>query len=74
MTNRSNESGAVPSRSDRFFSQHNYWYFSTREGMDIGPFETLIEANEGVQSFKEFLGETDQATVDRITKYVTEAA
>jgi len=29
----------------------NVWYFSTREGADIGPFNSQIEANNGLQDF-----------------------
>lgn len=71
---RKEEEGFVPVRSDRFFTQHNYWYFRTREGLDIGPFGTLLEATIGVDGFIDFLNEAEPDIVDRITQYVTEAA
>ncbi|MBX2808733.1 MAG: hypothetical protein KTR20_08895 [Cellvibrionaceae bacterium] len=71
---RKTETGSVPVRSDRFFMQHNYWYFRTREGMDIGPFSTQPEAAEGVQSFVEFLTEAEPSVVTKISQYVTQAA
>jgi Domain of unknown function (DUF6316) len=33
----------------------NVWYFSTREGADIGPFNSQIEANNGLQDFLQFI-------------------
>ena len=36
--NRQGETGAVPNRSDRFYSLENLWFFATREGAAIGPF------------------------------------
>lgn len=72
--NRKQEGGNVPVRSDRFFTQHNYWYFRTREGMDIGPFSTLLEATNGVTGFIDFVSEAEPDMVERITQYVTAAA
>lgn len=62
----------IVNRSERFFTQHNYWYFSTREGLDIGPFATMLEATQGLDGFIAFLQETDQEVVDRISRYVTD--
>ena len=31
-------------RSDRVFGAGDQWYFHTREGVDIGPYETRCEA------------------------------
>lgn len=61
-------------RSERFFTQHNYWYFSTREGFDIGPFSTMLEATQGLDGFISFLKETDPEVVNRISRYVTDQA
>ncbi|MBX2810067.1 MAG: hypothetical protein KTR20_15720 [Cellvibrionaceae bacterium] len=71
---RTNETGNIPVRSDRFFTQQNYWYFRTREGMDIGPFSTHAEAIEGVNGFVDFLTEAEPDVVTRISEYVTQAA
>lgn len=65
-------SDKIALRSERFFTQHNYWYFSTREGMDIGPFPTMLEANQGLDGFISFLKETDPEVVNRITRYVAD--
>ncbi len=54
--NREGELGNVPMRSDRFFSADSAWYFSTREGTAIGPFDSKRHASRGLNDFLEFLG------------------
>jgi len=45
----------------------NVWYFSTREGADIGPFnsqiEANIEANNGMLDFIQFIQLANKATL-----------
>lgn len=53
--NRAGESGPVPPRRDRFFHIGRDWFFHTREGADIGPFDNRAEAEQGLQDFIEFL-------------------
>lgn len=67
---RSGEKGVTPERSRRYFEQQGYWYFRTREGMDIGPFDTQQSAEEGVNGFIGFLLQAREDVVTRITKYV----
>ena len=74
VMNRKSEIGQIPDRSDRLFTQHNYWYFRTREGMDIGPFDTISEANNGIQSFIDFVRTAEPGMVTRITEYASQAA
>ncbi|MGI1678858.1 MAG: DUF6316 family protein [Cellvibrionaceae bacterium] len=38
-------------RSDRFFTIENRWYFITREGQNVGPFESINHARTGVNLF-----------------------
>lgn len=52
---RHGELGAVPMRADRFFAVNNAWYFATREGASIGPFETKNEAQQGLLDFLDFI-------------------
>ena len=52
---REGESGPIPTRSDRFYLLENRWFFATREGSPIGPFETREEGLVGLQDFIEFL-------------------
>lgn len=53
--NRKDESGTIPSRSDRFYLLENLWFFATREGAAMGPFETHQEAAVGLKDFLDFL-------------------
>lgn len=72
--NRKGEKENLPDRSERLFIQHNYWYFRTREGMDIGPYDSQTEANSGINSFIEFLNTAEKKVVERISEYATKAA
>ncbi len=73
-TNRGNEAGRVPPRSDRLFTRDDYWYFKTREGLDIGPFDSSSEAVDGVNGFMDFISTSEPEVVTRIAEYVTRAA
>lgn len=66
---RANESGEVPIRTHRFFEQESYWYFRTREGLDIGPFDNLVGAQEGLDGFLGFLQQAHNDVVTKITRY-----
>ena len=52
---RSGEQGAVPMRTDRFFAVNSAWYFATREGASIGPFESKNDAQHGLSDFVDFI-------------------
>ncbi len=54
--------------------QRNYWYFRTREGMDIGPYDSQTDAISGISSFIEFLSTAEKKVVERISEYATKAA
>ena len=41
---RKNEEPRLWFRSDRIFRSEGYWYFHTREGIDVGPYATQFEA------------------------------
>ena len=71
---RKGENGDLPNRSDRLFTQHNYWYFRTREGMDIGPYDSKNDATNGINSFLDFLNTAEEKVVERISEYATKAA
>ena len=52
ITNRVGEVDVpVTFRSNRFFISGSDWYFSTREGVDQGPFESRIIAHEAIQQY-----------------------
>jgi hypothetical protein len=67
--NRSGESGAMPSRQNRFFQQYEYWYYRTREGIDIGPFDTLSDAQNGVREFIDYVVNQNPKFVDVLSRY-----
>jgi hypothetical protein len=53
--NRVGEDGPTPMRTDRFFSVNSAWYFATREGASIGPFENKNDAEQGLRDFIDFI-------------------
>lgn len=53
--NRDGEIGQPPPRSSRLFLMQNLWYFSTREGADIGPFNSRDDADAGIEDFIQFV-------------------
>ena len=65
--NRQGETDSLHFRSGRLFCVDNDWYYSTREGADIGPFPTKADAEVALASFlKEFpsAGEQDAGVAD----------
>ncbi|MCP8899620.1 DUF6316 family protein [Gilvimarinus xylanilyticus] len=52
---REGEQGSIPERSGRFLEKSGYWYYQTREGVDIGPFDTRHDAEIGVGEFIDFI-------------------
>lgn len=73
ITPRSSENTSkIPMRSDRFFAVNAYWFFSTREGADIGPFESKNDALTGLNTFIEFINVAPRDTKDRfLAKYLS---
>ena len=49
-------------RKSRYFCREGLWFFATREGIDIGPFDTQQEAIEGARVFLEFISAQPQKT------------
>ena len=42
---------SITVRSNRFFTNGSDWYFSTREGLDQGPFPSRILAHDAIQNY-----------------------
>lgn len=61
--NRKGELGQPPPRSSRIFNMQNHWYFSTREGSDVGPFGSRDEASCGLEDFLQFIQLANQNTL-----------
>ena len=66
---RQDESGGQPApiRSDRFFKLHNFWFFATREGASVGPFDSKEGAVSAVADFIEFAQKADAETLEFFT-------
>ncbi len=67
--NRSGEEGSVPSRNGRFLQKDRYWYYSTREGVDIGPFDSRLDAEVGVGEFIDFICASEPKIADILRQY-----
>lgn len=60
--NRTGETGfRVPLRTDRFFAVHSSWYFTTREGASIGPYQSKLDAQAGLLDFIEFIQKAEDS-------------
>ena len=55
MNFRSKEKDKVWYRTDRIFSIGAKWYFTTREGNNVGPFASKNEADRGVSRYLDVL-------------------
>jgi hypothetical protein len=53
-----------PIRSDRYFKLHNFWFFATREGAAVGPFDSKEGAVNAVVDFIEFAKKADPETLE----------
>lgn len=67
--NRTGEAGNCPGRSGRFFQKADYWYYTTREGVDIGPFDSASEAETGVSDFIDFIIHAEPRVIESLEKY-----
>jgi len=56
LRHRKGERGEIPYRSGRFFSAEGSWFFATREGDNVGPFETLQLARSGLVDYGHRVG------------------
>jgi hypothetical protein len=66
---RDGEQGHVPERSGRFLKKAGYWYYHTREGVDIGPFDTRHDAEVGVGEFIDFICASAPGAAKIIERY-----
>lgn len=67
--NRAGEQGSVPARHGRYLQKDGYWYYSTREGVDIGPFDSREDAEIGVGEFIEFIQASEPKVSDVLKQY-----
>jgi len=65
MKTRTGDSGSETYyRSDRFYSEQGAWYAKTREGDELGPFDSKSEAKEGLEVFIEMNSDMLDADLD----------
>lgn len=75
IMNRAGEKGnESPSRNSRYIQKGNYWYYTTREGVDIGPFDSLSEAEVGASDFIDFIIHAEPSIVQTLQRYAQAAA
>jgi hypothetical protein len=68
-SNRNGELGAIPIRHGRYLQKDSYWYYTTREGVDIGPFDSRADAEIGVHDFVEFISASEPKISDLLKQY-----
>ncbi|WP_255428944.1 DUF6316 family protein [Saccharophagus sp. K07] len=66
---RTGEMSEPPVRNSRFFERDGYFYYATREGIDIGPFDTLHEAERGASSFIDFVLHAEPHVRESLNRY-----
>jgi len=49
--NRENEDDGIFFRSERFYKINGEYYFSTREGVEVGPYGSKVDAASGLDRF-----------------------
>ncbi|WP_370980169.1 DUF6316 family protein [Agaribacterium sp. ZY112] len=68
--NRTGESNTTTdNRSSRFFQEGAYWYYNTREGVAIGPFDSLSEAETGASDFIDFIMHAEPKVSETLSSY-----
>ena len=48
-------------RSDRYFKLSDYWYFITREGATLGPYDSKEQAAQAVADYIQFVNQASPA-------------
>ena len=56
-------SAAAPLRSDRYFKLSDYWYFITREGATLGPYDSKDQAQLAVADYIQFVNQASPAMI-----------
>lgn len=72
--NRIGETNTQKNRNLRYFQEDAYWYYNTREGVAIGPFDSLSEAETGVSDFIDFITHAEPSVSNTLAMYAKAAA
>ena len=71
---RKNEGNVkLPLRADRFFAVGHSWFFTTREGSNIGPFLTKEDAYNALVDFIDFIEKADPILLKQFIDNITES-
>ena len=54
---------AMPLRSDRYFKLSENWYFITREGATLGPYDSKFQAQQAVVDYIQFVNQATPAMI-----------
>ena len=75
MQYRENEKHRIWFRSERIFSCNDKFYFHTREGIDVGPYDSQFEAEIEAGMVKELLKDiqTGPAAIAVIREFILES-
>ena len=75
MTHRKNETQRPWFRSERVFRSNGSSYFHTREGIDVGPFQSLFEAQVESSILKNILAQakTRDGALSAIREFLLDA-
>jgi hypothetical protein len=49
----------IPHRGNRFFKLGDNWYFTTREGFSMGPYDSHELADKGTEDYLAFVSRAD---------------
>jgi len=74
ISNRTGEEGIIPHRAERFFQLENSWYFATREGVNMGPYESINTAKDGLSDFLDFVALAQPDTLRSFTEALVRKA
>lgn len=66
---RSGEAARVWFRTSRFFNVEDVWFFATREGIDVGPYESKAAAQRDANRLLEILRNTGTEAEGRLAIY-----
>lgn len=56
-------------QSSRFFKLYNYWYFATREGATLGPFDTREQAAVATEDYIGFVEDAPLAAIEMLQRH-----
>lgn len=57
----------LPHRGNRFFKLGDSWYFTTREGFSMGPYDSHELADKGTEDYLAFVSKADPKMLKLMT-------